>query len=94
MSVLPTSGDMALLLWWWWWCVYGTLSSELSGVVPPLLLRPSSFRNFCSAKLVMRTRALALPAEPPEDDAGLADCDLGSMGREPGPPRAVTVGTF
>lgn len=61
-------------------CVYGTLRSELSGVVPPLLL-PSSFLNFCSAKLVIR---IMTPPEPPEDEAGLAVWDLGSVGAELG----------
>jgi len=61
-------------------CVYGILRSELSGVVPPLLL-PSSFLNFCSAKLVIRTMP---PPEPPEDKAGLAVWDLGVVGAELG----------
>lgn len=55
--------------------MYGTLRSELSGVVPPLLL-PSSFLNFCSAKLVMRTMA----PEPPQDEAGLSVWDLWMVG--------------
>lgn len=61
-------------------CVYGILRSELSGVVPPLLL-PSNFLNFCSAKLVIRT----MPApEPPEDDMGLTVWDLVNVAAELG----------
>lgn len=60
--------------------MYGMFRSELSGVVPPLLL-PSNFLNFCSAKLVIRTRP---PPDPPDEEAGLAVYDLGSVGAELG----------